>query len=310
MSLAQTLIRPLYQLGEHRPGLRGTPIRSAIFRAMERLSRAEADEAMRAFRAADIAAAPLSIGQLDALVARYRSDPTRWDKRKPADKVAGRAEEVRRSLSGIDWPNATVLELACGDGRVAMHVARHAKRVVGIDLSDENFADEARGAVEIRLDDAARLGTADASVDAIYTFDAFEHFADPAAVLREARRVLKPGGLLYASFGPLWFSAFGPHQWGRIDVPYVHLLFDPADLDAWADAHGRRRLTPNVNRLPLACFRRLFRATTGWERVHYAEKFNVSFGDLIADHADVMKRHTQRFDELIVRSIEVVLRKA
>lgn len=312
-SICQQLIRPLYVLGEQRHTLRGTSLRPLVMSLMGRLSRIDARAARRAFEMASDGPEYLNASELPAMVERFRTGPTRWDKRMPADKALGRATEVLRSV-GRSLPaslrDGQAIELACGDGRVAMHLSYHLAGVTGIDLSDENFTPEVAARVPIRIEDAARLSFADNSVDLVYTFDAFEHFTDPAAVLNEVHRILKPGGVLYASFGPLWNSAFGPHQWGRIDVPYLHHLFRSEALDAYADATNRRRLTPWVNRLPLSHFRSLFAVRDRrFRRITYAEKMNVSFTRLILEYPSCFRAKVNDFDELCVRSIEVTLMK-
>lgn len=313
MSIADALIRPLYLLSEQRHDLRGMSVRRGVLWTMSRLSRYQAHRAEAAFDRAPASPAYLEIDQLKPLLARYQSNPKRWDKRKPADKAVGRAVEVLKSVRDhLPRPlgDCRFVELACGDGRVALQLSKHVRSVTGIDLSDENFSAEARQRVGIHLEDAAKLSMKDESVECLYTFDAFEHFTDPAAVLNEAYRVLAPGGVLYASFGPLWNSAFGPHQWGRIDLPYVHHLFRPADLDVFADITHRTRLTRNVNKLPLAYFRRLFsNRDRRFGRVAYAEKMNVSFVELVREYPACVRSKTDSFDELCVRSIEVILRK-
>jgi len=50
--------------------------------------------------------------------------------------------------------------------------------------------------VEFRLDDAKALSLPDASFDAVFSNTILHHLADPRTLLREARRVLKPGGIL------------------------------------------------------------------------------------------------------------------
>ena len=313
MSVAAALIRPLYHLGEHRPALRAPrlqPVRRAIFRSMESLSRRQAETAQEAFDFA-MPGPRLSIDLLPAMLeaAAAKKKPQRWDRRKPLDKVALRAGEVARAM-GRHLEGKRIVELACGDGRVAMHLARAGASVLGVDLSPEFMAPEAAREVELRLCDAAALDVEDASVDAVYSFDAFEHFADPAAVLDEVYRVLKPGGVLYASFGPLWNSPFGAHQWGRIDLPYVHLMFDWNDLQSFAAATGRTKLTPSCNEKSLAYVRQTFAAQEPrFETACYLEKFNVSFTNRVSEFAACFRGRVNYFDELIVRSIELVLRK-
>src|SRR5262249_16930858 len=47
--------------------------------------------------------------------------------------------------------------------------------------------------------DATRMIFPDDTFDFIYSFDVFEHLPDPPAVFRAARRVLKPGGVIFTS---------------------------------------------------------------------------------------------------------------
>ncbi|MBA3639864.1 MAG: hypothetical protein H0W53_11375 [Acidobacteria bacterium] len=63
------------------------------------------------------------------------------------------------------------------------------------------------------------------------TFDAFEHFADPAAELRDMRRLLKKGGYIIASFGPTWYHPLGGH--GFSIFPWAHLVFSEKAIMRW-----------------------------------------------------------------------------
>ena len=103
-------------------------------------------------------------------------------------------------------PTDTVLEIGFGPGRALERAARRVPqgRVVGIDVSEEmsraatrRCADFVRtGRVELYRADAARLPFPRASFDKAYSVHTLYFWQHPAEVLVEARRVLRPGGLL------------------------------------------------------------------------------------------------------------------
>jgi len=96
-----------------------------------------------------------------------------------------------------------VLDVACGLGAsCAVLRARHlAAAVTGINLSVEQLRhcrDHAPGCTFLAMD-ATALAFADGTFDAVLCVEAAFHFQTRAAFLREAYRVLKPGGRLVMS---------------------------------------------------------------------------------------------------------------
>lgn len=99
-------------------------------------------------------------------------------------------------------PDKEVLEIGPGAGRWTEPLAARAKRLVVVDISDRcielcrtRFA--ATTNIEYYVNDGRSLPfLADASLDAVWSFDAFVHISpqDTEAYLAEFARVLRPGG--------------------------------------------------------------------------------------------------------------------
>lgn len=65
----------------------------------------------------------------------------------------------------------------------------------------------------------------DGRFDIAISLNSFEHFYNAGAILTQIKDALRPGGLLFISFGPLWYSAYGPHQGEFTKSPWPHLFF-------------------------------------------------------------------------------------
>ncbi len=109
-------------------------------------------------------------------------------------------------------PGETVLELGAGPGETGFLAAARVGaggRLISTDLGQGMVDAARRGAeerglanVECRVMDAHRLDLEDSSVDGVLSRFGLMLMEDPAQVLREARRVLRPGGrVAYAVWG-------------------------------------------------------------------------------------------------------------
>jgi len=111
--------------------------------------------------------------------------------------------EDLQSLAGLigNRPDAVALDLGCGGGHAAFRLSPMVKRVIAYDLAEAMVSvtqTEARKRgltnVEVQQGVAERLPYDDASFDIVVSRYSTHHWHDAAAGLREARRVLKPGG--------------------------------------------------------------------------------------------------------------------
>jgi SAM-dependent methyltransferase len=133
---------------------------------------------------------------------------------------------------------ARVLDLGCGGGHVSFAVAKHVREVVAYDLSAEMLAVVAEAARERGLGTLAtqqgvaeKLPFADASFDYVFSRWSAHHWRNLELGLREAARVLKPGGT--AAF----VDTVAPGQ-PLLDtfLQTVELLRDPSHVRDYARA--------------------------------------------------------------------------
>jgi 2-polyprenyl-6-hydroxyphenyl methylase / 3-demethylubiquinone-9 3-methyltransferase len=91
-------------------------------------------------------------------------------------------------------PGAVLVDLGCGGGLLAPHIKGY--RHLGIDLVTSALDQAAAHGVDAVRADVTRLPLADGCADVVSAGELLEHVADRPAVVAEACRVLRPGGVL------------------------------------------------------------------------------------------------------------------
>ncbi len=99
---------------------------------------------------------------------------------------------------------ANVLEIGCGTGLLLNRVAKHARRVRGIDLSAGMLAPSVERGFEVCQASATALPFADNTFDLAYSFKVLAHIPELPKALSEAYRVIRRGGHVVAElYNPL-----------------------------------------------------------------------------------------------------------
>ena len=167
-----------------------------------------------------------------------------------------------------------VVDIGCGYGAPArLWAEKYGARVTGFTVSKaqaayaQSRADQGEGPTpDLRLQDFLDNSLPDAYADAVVAVESLTHIDPPQSVLREAARVLRPGGRLVAC---VWMAAPTVADWARrafldpiVEEGRLAGLPTPTMLQEWTTTAGLRieRLddwTPQVRGTWTVVLRRL-----------------------------------------------------
>jgi SAM-dependent methyltransferase len=137
-------------------------------------------------------------------IASWRKD---WN---PSAFFASGEEDYKRLVApvleryGFSPTGKTIFELGCGTGRMTSIFAKHFRRVIACDISDEmieraqNHLSQVTNVTWVRSDGLTVAGATDDSVDFVFSYLVLQHLPDGTLVesyIREAMEILHPGGL-------------------------------------------------------------------------------------------------------------------
>lgn len=182
----------------------------------------------------------LSPGEVKAFFDRVASD---WDTMRIA-YYDERVIERMAAFAAVD-ESMTVLDVGTGTGFVAAGLAPRVGRVLGVDAAPEMLGVAQRNLdalgianVELREADVARLPLEDDSVDAAFANMVLHHAGDPAAMLAEMRRVVRPGGAI-----AICDEVEHPYEWMREEHADVWLGFTPQQVEGFFASAGLHQLS-------------------------------------------------------------------
>jgi SAM-dependent methyltransferase len=139
----------------------------------------------------------------DPVLTLFDGKATGWPGKYAAGgRLAGRLTQLAEAVHDLAAACGELLDLGCGSGELARHLAAAGYRVTGCDIAPQMLgqaaaADREHAVRWIRLEPRWRsLPFTANSLDAVVASSVLEYVRDPAAVLAECARVLRPGGVL------------------------------------------------------------------------------------------------------------------
>lgn len=160
-----------------------------------------------------------------------------------------------------------VIDFGCGEGGDVVEMAgKGARRVIGIDIRKNVLQAAREKAISAGVQKTCCfVSSTTERADVIVSADAFEHFADPAGILRVMETLLQPGGEVLVSFGPTWYHPLGGHLFSVF--PWAHLIFSEKALIRWRStfkADGATRfgeVAGGLNQMTISRFEELVAAS-------------------------------------------------
>jgi ubiquinone/menaquinone biosynthesis C-methylase UbiE len=139
-----------------------------------------------------------ALGVDAAMALAYSSAAASW--RSGPDLVYGALAHHLVACSPVSLRGARVVDIGAGTGAASRAaLGAGAADVVAVDAASGMLAVDAVGRPPAVVDDATRLPFGAAAFDVALAAFSFNHLRDPAAGLREAARVVRPGGAVLAS---------------------------------------------------------------------------------------------------------------
>ncbi len=200
----------------------------------------------------------IPVAHRDAVAVDRVLEQRRRQSRAFFDEIAGRYGTLTEPGGGwqalaaglaAGFAGKTVADLGCGEGCLALLLARFARRVVALDQSSKMLGlveEKARAQgvserIECREGLLEKLELDPGGFDAVFLSQALHHASNPEAVVHAAARALAPGGQLI-----VLDLARHEHEWTREQWADQWLGFDPIELRDWLVGAGLEPLAADI----------------------------------------------------------------
>src|SRR6266850_1660288 len=169
------------------------------------------------------------------------------------ESVAGDWEHIRRSyfddrvtslaIEKLLPPNLTVADIGCGTGSLTFELARFARKVISVDLSNEMLRraravakERAIHNVGFRQGDIFKLPLDPASIDAAFCVMVLHFLPNPQSAIAGLCRITRPGGSVIVvdlvQHKQEWMREQMAHQWLGFDRPAIEGWFRDAGVES------------------------------------------------------------------------------
>ena len=174
--------------------------------------------------------------------------------------------------------NKSVIDFGCATGAESVEIAQNTNaKITGLDIREDALVKARQRAAEAGVADRITFATTtEEKADVIISLDAFEHFADPLAMLRLMRGLLKDDGCVIACFGPTWYHPLGGH--GFSVFPFAHLIFTEDAMMRWyretfsSEARRFAEVRGGLNQLTIRQFEKLIAQSVLKRRAEVRER--------------------------------------
>lgn len=225
------------------------------------------------------------------------------------------------------------LEIGGSGGLLSGMISRAGPRVICTDVTDvqvqyggefprllsekfrRNGLDLDLGKIEFHTADAQNLLYGDSKFDFVFSLNALEHIPDPITAIKEAWRVLRPRGIFYASFDPVWTADSGGHFMHYTREPWLHLLMEDDDYCKLMKSEGATDQELDeyryaMNRKPAAFYLTEFKQCL--EKIfseHCLNHWSGCISDQFNDHPNLhkaAKKTGHPTEELMIRGFQII----